>query len=583
MAEERRIPRKDRRGASPVTVAAITLVLVCIGLYLGFTKDIPFTQGFRMSAVFETSNNLRTNSPVRVAGVEVGRVKAIRRYQDTDMAEVVMEIQDKGLPIHKDAQLKIRPRIFLEGNFFVDLSPGTPEAPEIGKNDTIPATQTSSPVQLDQVLGALQSDTREDLKTLLAEYGRALQGDPRESDRIMERADASTRGETGAESFNDTYEDAGPALRGAAIVNEAFLGTERHDLSRTIAGLQKVTAALARNERTLQDFVENFNATLSIFADEQENVGATFRELAATLPQADRALAGLNRSFPSVRAFSREILPGVRETPATIRAARPWIAETRKLLRPSELQGLARDLRPASRDLAVATNAAVTLLPLQNLLARCQNEVVLPTGDIKIVEPESRKHFETGVENYKEFWYAMTALAGESQNFDGNGNYVRFQPGGGTQTLSTGRSNAGSPVQFFNPASPPIGVRPVYPGKRPPYRPDVACHTNEIPDLNSARTGGPDGGRTPDPGPSTTPGQPGPTPAIPSIPLLPAPPTGALPSVPGVPSLPGVPIARGAKRSLAGEIVSRLDPFRKTPPRKSRKARRTTAKKAATR
>src|SRR3712207_8428476 len=46
---------------------------------LGFRKDIPFTQGFRMKAVFETSNNLRPNSPVRVAGVEVGRVKAIRR------------------------------------------------------------------------------------------------------------------------------------------------------------------------------------------------------------------------------------------------------------------------------------------------------------------------------------------------------------------------------------------------------------------------------------------------------------------------------------------------------------------------
>src|SRR3712207_8346688 len=84
---------------------------------LGFRKDIPFTQGFRMKAVFETSNNLRTNSPVRIAGVEVGRVKKIKRYQNTDMAEVEMEILEKGLPIHKDATLKIGPRIFLEGNF----------------------------------------------------------------------------------------------------------------------------------------------------------------------------------------------------------------------------------------------------------------------------------------------------------------------------------------------------------------------------------------------------------------------------------------------------------------------------------
>ena len=75
-----------------------------------------------------------------------------------------MEIDEKGLPIHKDATLKIRPRIFLEGNFFVDLTPGTPSAPTLDDGDTIPVTQTATPVQLDQVLTALQSDTREDLQ-----------------------------------------------------------------------------------------------------------------------------------------------------------------------------------------------------------------------------------------------------------------------------------------------------------------------------------------------------------------------------------------------------------------------------------
>ena len=42
-----------------------------------------------------------------------------------------MEIDEKGLPIHKDATLKIRPRIFLEGNFFVDLKPGSPSSPTL--------------------------------------------------------------------------------------------------------------------------------------------------------------------------------------------------------------------------------------------------------------------------------------------------------------------------------------------------------------------------------------------------------------------------------------------------------------------
>jgi phospholipid/cholesterol/gamma-HCH transport system substrate-binding protein len=564
-AEPRRIPRKDRRGASPVMVGLVLLVVTCIGLYLGFRKDIPFTRGYQVKAVFNSSNNLRPNSPVRIAGVDVGKVKKIERYQDTDMAVVTMEVNDKGRPIHKDATAKIRSRIFLEGNFFVDLSPGTPSTPALDDGETIQVTRTSSPVQLDEILTTLQEDTREDLKTLLAEYGNALSGDPRNSD---DGQDPSVRGETAAESLNDTFDDAGPALRGVAIVNEAFLGEEERDLSRTIAGLQRVTAALGRNEAVLQDFVENFNATLAIFADEKENVSATIRGLAETLPTADRALASLNSSFPNTRAFAREILPGVRETPATIEAAFPWIEQTRRLLGPDELQGLARDLSPATRDLAVATDAAVRFFPQQNLFAKCLNETILPTGDIKIVDGS----FTTGVENYKEFWYGLVGLAGESQNFDGNGQYVRFQPGGGTQTLSTGRSNGGTAPQAFNLASPPIGVRPVYPGKRPPYRPDAVCHEQTLPNLNSARTGPPDGGQGPAAGgPDSSAGgsgggsgggQPsGPSPALPQIPGTP----GLVPSVPGLPTRAATARSASRKRStVTSELVKRLNPFRTT-------------------
>src|SRR6476660_7217839 len=174
--------RKDRTGANPITVAVVVLAVVIVGSYLAFTKHIPYTHGFRVHAVFESANSIRPNSPVRIAGVNVGKVKKVQRQDGTDAAVVTMEINDKGLPIHKDATAKIRPRIFLEGNFFVDLKPGTPSAPSIGDDDTLPITQTSTPVQLDQVLTALQSDTRNDLKRLLAGYGTALTYEPRPGD-----------------------------------------------------------------------------------------------------------------------------------------------------------------------------------------------------------------------------------------------------------------------------------------------------------------------------------------------------------------------------------------------------------------
>jgi hypothetical protein len=178
-------------------------------------------------------------------------------------------------------------------------------------------------------------------------------------------------------------------------------------------------------------------------------------------------------------------LPGVRETPATIAAAFPWIRQTRALVSPAELQGLVRDLQPAVDDLAKTTDATVNLLPQVDLANRCALEVVLPTGDVVIQDGA----LTTGVPNYKEFFQTLVGLSGESQNFDGNGQYTRFQPGGGTQTVSTGNVLGIGPL-FANAVNAPLGTRPAFPGARPPYRRDLPCHRNQPPDLDSAAVGG---------------------------------------------------------------------------------------------
>ena len=144
-SDDERVPRKDRTGASPFVVGLVLLVVACIGVFLGFTKHIPFTHGFRVNAVFQSANSIRKNSPVRIAGVNVGKVTKIEGKPGSDAAVVTMEITGKGLPIHKDAVMKIRPRIFLEGNFFVDVSPGTPSAPTIDDGDTIPIDPDRDP------------------------------------------------------------------------------------------------------------------------------------------------------------------------------------------------------------------------------------------------------------------------------------------------------------------------------------------------------------------------------------------------------------------------------------------------------
>ena len=474
--------RGTGRERTPFQVGAIFIVVLGILVYLGFTKDIPFVNpSYELKAVFSDAQNMSTRSPVRIAGVEVGQVTKVEEYSDdSELTVVTMKLKDDALPIHEDAELKIRPRIFLEGNFFVELDPGTGSEPEMDDGDTVPAAQTSGTVQLDEVLTSLQSDTRADLQKLVQGYGDALNGEPQPGED--DDQEPMTQGQTAAESLNDSLDTAPEALRGLAIVNDATLGTELHDLSKLVIGQSRVSEALAAKEEQLKDFVTNFNLTMAAFAAEEDNLQQTIRLLPEVLEQANPALDSLNAAFPPTRAFARAILPGVRETPATIEASFPWIEQVRALVSPAELQGLVNDLRPAIDDLAQLTDDSVELLPMVDDASRCFIENVLPAGDI-VIDVPNYPH-ETGVENYKEFWQSQVALSGESQNFDGNGGYTRFQPGGGTQTLSTGNTNLGGPPMFANPNLPSLGSIPRYPARKPPYRRDVECHTNALPKVN---------------------------------------------------------------------------------------------------
>ena len=86
----------------------------------------------------------RPGSPVRIAGVNVGKVTGVeassrRRDRAHRRGAIVhMEIEKAGLPIKTDARMKVRPRIFLEGNCFVDLSPGSPSAPALPEGGDAP-------------------------------------------------------------------------------------------------------------------------------------------------------------------------------------------------------------------------------------------------------------------------------------------------------------------------------------------------------------------------------------------------------------------------------------------------------------
>ena len=212
---------------------------------------------------------------MRIAGVNVGKVTNVRGLADSDdpelqnAAEVTFTVEDSGQPVREDAQIEIRPRIFLESNFFLDLKPGSPSTSELPDNGTIPITQTSTAVQLDQILTTLQAPDRESLQRLLQGYGDALNHVPTAEDA---GEDPDIQGDTAAQAINDSFKYGTTAARDSAIVNEALLGTEPGDLSELIFSGNRVFNALLARESQLQDLITNLNTTVGAFAAESENL-----------------------------------------------------------------------------------------------------------------------------------------------------------------------------------------------------------------------------------------------------------------------------------------------------------------------
>src|SRR5690349_8791244 len=104
-----------RRRRSYATIGAIALAVIAVLVYLGFTKSIPFYPHYEIKAAFASANDIKAGSPVRIAGVEVGKVTGVQPLQTGgEGAVVTMRINKNGRPVHSDATAKIRPRIFLE-------------------------------------------------------------------------------------------------------------------------------------------------------------------------------------------------------------------------------------------------------------------------------------------------------------------------------------------------------------------------------------------------------------------------------------------------------------------------------------
>ena len=86
----------------PYLVTVGLVVVLGLVTYFAFHPRLPFSHGYRVDAMFQSSSGLRKGSPVRIAGVDVGKVvKAQQIYREDDkdgngILDYAVSFQDLG-------------------------------------------------------------------------------------------------------------------------------------------------------------------------------------------------------------------------------------------------------------------------------------------------------------------------------------------------------------------------------------------------------------------------------------------------------------------------------------------------------
>jgi phospholipid/cholesterol/gamma-HCH transport system substrate-binding protein len=460
------------QGMSRRNAGLIALAVLAVLVWFAFTKDIPFTHGYRVNAYFVNANNIKPKSPVRIAGVNIGKVAKVERDEGSSQTKLVLDLDKSALPIHSDATAKIRNRIFLEGNGFVEIKPGSPSSPEIKDGGSIPAAQTGAPVQLDQLLKAVNSDSRKGLQSIFQEIGTAL--DTPGTAAENETQDPEVKDLTGGEALNRALRYGPQGFRGGARVFDALVGDNSTDQQDILKGFRDFNSAINSKEAQLVPLIRDFGTTIGAFADDEAALAASTKQFSRLAIESEPTLRQLNLLLPQLTEWSNTIAPNLDTIPETTRLAYPWVYQTTQLLSQPELGKTAALAQPTIANLAKTQAESLKLFPELDDVAKCWNKVWYPTQIAKLADGSN----SSGVENYKEFWYALVGYNSAAQNFNGNGSFLKLASGSAYDIKSPSGKLFGKTA-----LQPNAGVNPALPSSNPPVRDDVACYKNNAPNM----------------------------------------------------------------------------------------------------
>src|SRR4051795_11586682 len=307
----------------------VGFALSCFGLllflWLAFGGPVPLKpKGYRFATSFGEATQLAKEADVRVSGVPVGKVKTIETQPD-GRSEAVIEIEPRYAPIAKDTKAILRQKTLL-GETYVELTPGHRSVGTVAEGGTLPASQVSPTVELDEIFRALDKPTRNAFQTWMQTTAVSLNG----------------RGQ----DVNDAIGNLAPFAEDATTLLRV-LNSQAAGVRQLVRNSGEVFAALSERDHQLRSLITNSNNVFATTAARD----AELREIFHALPTFE------NESKVTVERLA----DFARKTNPLITQLRPAARELSPTL--ISLSGLAPDAKALFRDLDKLTRASKKGLP----------------------------------------------------------------------------------------------------------------------------------------------------------------------------------------------------------------------------
>ncbi len=302
-------------------LAMLAFAFSCVGillfLWLSFGGSVPLqSQKYRVRVAFPEATTLVEEADVRLAGVNIGKVKKRTLLKRANRTEVELAIDNKYGPIPKDSRAILRQKTLL-GETYVELSTGNPKRGMLSDGGKLASNQVEPTVELDEIFNAFDKPTRKAFQEWVAELAKASKGD-------------------GGQNLNNALGN----LEGFAVDGSTLLKTlNEQDVAvrRLIKNTGVVFAAVNERQGALRQLVVNSNNTFEATASRDQALADTIRVFPTFLDESKTTLARLEN-------FSRRTRPLVNLLKPSADDLGPTVRDLGDLA--PDLEGLFRDLNP---------------------------------------------------------------------------------------------------------------------------------------------------------------------------------------------------------------------------------------------